>query len=123
MNRNDVCILLKDSYETDSMGQRIAKTTPRMVYCEISSVTGTEWFSGSQNGIRPELRVTLFRYEYQGEETVNIGGCVDGSEVTGGTNYNVYRTYWKRPELSVGGHITGPEFDELELYLEKRAGS
>lgn len=123
MNRNDVCYLLKDSYTTDSLGQRIATTTARMVYCEISSVTGTEWFSGSQNGIRPELRVTLFRYEYQGEETVNIGGCDDGSGIKGGTNYTVYRTYWKRPELSVGGHLTGPEFDELELYLEKRAGS
>lgn len=123
MNRNDVCYLLKDSYTTDELGQRIASVKARPVYCEISSVTGTEWFSGSQNGIRPELRVTIFRYEYDNEETVNIGGCCNGCGIEGGRNYTVYRTYWKRPELSVGGHITGPEFDELELYLERRAGS
>ena len=123
MNRNDVCILLKDSYTTDTMGQRIPTTEARQVYCEISSVTGTEWFSGSQNGLRPELRVTLFRYEYHGEETVNIGGCIDGQEVTGGTNYTVYRTYFRRPERTPSGLISGPETDELELYLEKRTGS
>ena len=123
MNRNDVCLLIKDHYEIDELGQRIASVTARPVYCEISSVTGTEWFSGGQNGIRPELRVTIFRYEYQGEETVNIGGSCDGSGVSGGTTYTVYRTYFKRPELSVGGHVTGPELDELELYLERRAGS
>lgn len=123
MNRNDVCYLLKDHYEVDELGQRVASVTARPVYCELSSVTGTEWFAGSQNGIRPELRVTIFRYEYEGEETVNIGGSYDGSEVSGGTNYTVYRTYWKRPELSVSGRVTGPENDELELYLERRAGS
>jgi len=123
MNRNDVCILLKDSYSIDSMGQRIPTTEARMVYCEISSVTGTEWFAGAQNGIKPELKLILFRYEYHGEETVNIGGCIDDQNVIGGTNYTVYRTFFRRPELSYGGHIVGREYDELELYLEKRTGS
>lgn len=110
MDRSDVLILLKDSYTVDALGQRIPTVTARQIYCNISSVTGTEWFAGGQNGIRPEYRVIVFRYDYHGEETVNIGGCIDGQEVIGGTYYTVYRTYYR-------------DTDDLELYLERRAGS
>lgn len=109
MDRSDVIILLKDAYTTDSIGQRISTPSARQVYCNISSVTGTEWFSGGQNGIRPEYRVTMFRYDYDDEITVNIGGTI-GAGVTGGTYYTVYRTYIRTD-------------DEIELYLEKRTGS
>jgi len=110
MDRSDVMIVLKDTYSVDSLGQRIPTVSARQIYCNISSVTGTEWFSGGQNGIRPEFRVIVFRYDYHGEETVNIGGCLENGEVTGGSYYTVYRTYFR-------------DTDELELYLEKRTGS
>jgi len=110
MDRSNVIILLKDTYTVDAIGQRIPTVHARQIYCNISSVTGSEWFSGGQNGIRPEYRVTVFAYDYCGEERVNIGGSIDGQEVVGGTDYTIYRTY-KR------------DTDELELYLEKRAGS
>lgn len=110
MDRSDVMLLLKEHYEIDELGQRIPRTTARMVYCSITSVTGTEWAAAGQNGIKPEYRVIMFRHDYCGEETVNIGGCVDGCAVIGGTNYTVYRTYFR-------------DTDEMELYLEKRAGS
>lgn len=110
MDRSDVIYLLKDIYTVDSMGQRIPETTARAVFCNVSSVTGTEWFSGGQNGIRPEYRVTMFRWDYRGEETVNVGGDLQNGSLTGGTNYTVYRTYHRDKDL-------------LELYLEKRTGS
>ena len=110
MDRSDVIILLKDFYEVDSLGQRIPKTKAHQVYCSITSVTGSEWYAGANNGIRPEYRIVMFRYDYHGEETVNIGGTINGCEVCGGTNYTVYRTYYR-------------DTDEMELYLEKRTGS
>lgn len=110
MDRSDVIILIHEQYETDAMGQRVPVQHSHEVFCNVSSVTGTEWFSGGQNGIRPEYRVTMFAPDYHGEEVVNIGGCIDNCEVSGGINYTVYRTYYRNT-------------DELELYLERRTGS
>ena len=110
MDRSDVIYLVKDTYTINSIGQRVPQKSARMVYCNISSVTGTEWFQGGQNGLKPEYRLTMFRHDYENEEVVNIGGDLIGDEVTGGTFYTVYRTYERKN-------------DELELYVEKRAGS
>lgn len=107
---DDVIILIKDCYTVDAMGQRVASTQAREVFCTVSSVTGTEWASGSQNGIRPEYRVVMFRFDYHDEKTVNMGGELTGWGVVGGTDYTVYRTYRR-------------DTDQIELYLEKRAGS
>jgi len=52
----------------------------------------------------------MFRHDYEGETTVNIGGTLEGETVKGGTEYTVYRTYNR-------------DLDELELYLERRTGS
>lgn len=110
MDRSDVIILIHEQYETDAMGQRVPAQHAHEVFCNVSSVTGTEWFSGGQNGIRPEYRVVMFRHDYEGETTVNIGGTLEGETVKDGTEYTVYRTYNR-------------DLDELELYLEKRTGS
>lgn len=110
MDRSDVIYLLHDTYTPDAIGERIPTTVARRVFCNVSSVTGTEWFTGAQNGIRPEYRVVMFRHDYNGETTVNIGGTLTDGELSGGTDYTVYRTYNR-------------DLDELELYLERRTGS
>ena len=110
MDRSDVIYLIHDTYTTDSVGQFIGTKSARMVYCNISSVTGTEWFAGWQNGLKPEYRLVMFRHDYQGEEVVNIGGTLLGDDVTGGEFYSVYRTYERKN-------------DELELYVERRTGT
>lgn len=110
MDRSDVIYLLHDTYTPDAIGERIPTTVARRVFCNVSSVTGTEWFSGGQNGIRPEYRVVMFRHDYEGETAVNIGGTLEGETVKDGTEYTVYRTYNR-------------DLDELELYLERRTGS
>ena len=110
MDRSDVIYLLNDSYTVDEKGQRIPTTVARPVYCNVSSVTGAEWFTGAQNGLRPEYRVVMFRFDYCGETRVNVGGTPNGGDIEGGTDYTVYRTYNR-------------DLDEIELYLEKRTGS
>lgn len=110
MDRSDVIILVKDTYMIDPKGQRIPAKVPRTVFCDVSSVTGTEWFSGANNGMRPEYRITMFAYDYDGETEANYGGEIDNGIVLGGIDYTIYRTY-KRAT------------DELELYLERRTGS
>lgn len=123
MDRTDVIYLLHEKFETDELGQRVPKLCARPVYASVMSVTGSEWASGGQNGIRPELCVTMFRFDYQNEEIVNIGGCPDGDGITGGQNYTVYRTYFRPPRKMASGLRQTGSSDDIELYLERRTGS
>ena len=110
MDRSEVIILVKDTLILDQMGQRIPAKVPREVFCNVSSVTGTEWFSGANQGMRPEYRVTMFEYDYDGETEANYGGEINDGILLGGIDYTIYRTF-KRTT------------DELELYLERRTGA
>lgn len=110
MDRSEVIYLVKETFATDAMGQRVPTLSARPVFCNVESVTRSEWYSGGQNGLRPEFRITMFKYDHHGEEIVNIGGTLEGDQVSGGTFYTVYRTYLLTT-------------DELELYVEKRTGS
>ena len=110
MDRSDIIYLIDETYTYDAIGQRVPERKARMVYCQISSVTGSEWFTGGQIGLRPEYRLIIFRHDYSGEEIANIGGELSCGTVEGGTDYTIYRTYERNN-------------DELELYVEKRTGS
>ena len=71
-----------------------------MVYCEATSVSQSEWFEGGRNGLNPEFRFRLFRYDYNGEDTVKYNG----------EYYSIYRTYVDRNEI-------------IDLYVEKKKGA
>lgn len=100
MDRSDVLTLVSKTYTTDAFGvQRVSETT-REVFCDVSNVTRTEWSEGGRLGLNPELRFTMFFYDYAGEDT-----CIYN-----GVRYSIYRTY------------RGQD-DTIELYLERRLGS
>lgn len=99
MDRSHIITLVSESYETDSIGQNIANEYTRDVYCNVRSVSGSEWMEAGRNGIKAAYQVTMFRYDYGGELIVELDG----------ERYAVYRTYVAQGE-------------EIELYLEKKAG-
>lgn len=100
MDRSEVITLVSESRRTDDLGiVRAYDSTERNVFANVQSVTGAEWFEGGRNGLNPELRFTLFKYDYDGEQILKYHGTV----------YQIYRTYERRT-------------DELELYCEKRKG-
>lgn len=99
MDRSDVLTLCVPTFTEDAIGQQIATYTDRDVYCNISSVSGNEWFEAGRNGIKAELKVTMFRYDYEDETECKINGV----------RYGIYRTYIGRD-------------DTIELYLERKAG-
>lgn len=109
MDRSNVAYLIGATYTVDSIGQRTKTESYKKVYCNIRSVSGSEWFAGGQNGINPQYQVTMFKYDYNGELEVNIGGSIVNNVLTGGQRYAVYRTYEGRN-------------DNIELYLERKAG-
>ena len=99
MDRSEVCTLVNVTYTTDAIGQKVKAETLNNVFCNISSVNASEFMEGSRNGLRPELRVSMFRYDYNDELTVIINNV----------RYGVYRTYFTKDDM-------------IELYLERKAG-
>ena len=65
----------------------------------MTSVTSSEWFEGGRNGLNPEYRFRLFRYDYNDEETV----------IYNDTYYSIYRSYVGKDEI-------------IDLYAEKKKG-
>ena len=99
MDRSVAFYLIEDTYSTDSIGQKVATQTRRQAYGRIGSITRAEWNAAGEHGIKPELTLTMFGPDYNGEKTVDLGGRF----------YGVYRTY---QTLN----------DDLELYLEWKVG-
>lgn len=93
--------LISESYDVDALGQRIPVEHCREVFASVSSVSRSEWVSGGKLGLQPELTVTMPKVNYCGEKTVAVD-C---------RRYSVYRSYYRG------------DSDEIELYLEEKAGS
>lgn len=86
-------------YEQDALGQLVTDEATRDVFCNITGVSASEFFEAGRAGIRPELRATLFAFDYNSETVVELEGV----------RYGVYRTYLGKGET-------------VELYLERKAG-
>lgn len=100
MDRSIVISLITETVvESDLHVPQAIQQTERDVFADVTSVTGSEWFEGGRNGIVPEYRMIVFKYDYQGEQLLRYNGTV----------YQIYRTYERRT-------------DELELYCAKRKG-
>lgn len=99
MDRSDVVKLIKVITARDEYGVYQKTEEAREVYCSVDSVTQTEFFEGGRNGLNPEYRITLFRYDYDDESVVEYDG----------KRYGVYRTYHGKD-------------DTLELYVERKGG-
>ena len=101
MDRSEVITLVSYPRTQDANGVwRDSAPVERTVYCQVDSVTRSEFFDGERNGLKPEYRFTMFFAEYLGERTVIYNGVA----------YSVYRTYHART-------------DDLELYVERRTGN
>lgn len=97
---SDVIILINRTWEVDEIGQRVSKETEREVFCEIGSVSRSEWNAAVSNGMKPDFKATISSIEYNGETVLKWRG----------NKYSVYRTYQNF------------DADEVELYCEKQVG-
>ena len=100
MDRSEVINLIKVSYVKDKNGVNRKVETSRQVYCNVGSVTQSEFFQGAQAGLKPEYRFTLFYYDYDNETIAEYKGI----------KYSVYRTYHDKTDL-------------MGLYVQKAAGN
>lgn len=99
MDRSNVMQLITKKYTEDAIAQWIPAETARNVFCNIASVSASEWFEAGRSGMQAALKVTVFEPDYHGEQIA----------VVDGVRYGIYRTYRAKNET-------------LELYLEAKAG-
>lgn len=100
MDKTELIILEAPVYKTDAIGQRVSDgVTHREIFCQVKNVKRSEWAAAAHNGKRAAYCVTVWADEYQGEEVAILNG----------TRYGIYRTY-------------SPNGEDLELYLEQKAG-
>lgn len=95
----DVITLITQTITTDKYGNEEATETERTVYCEVDSISQTEFYAAANTELNPEYKFTIFFGDYEGESLVKFNGA----------RYSVYRTY-----------RTG---DDLELYTERKIGA
>lgn len=100
MDRSDTIKLISSTKTKNKYGVYEETHAAREVFCNVQSVTQSEFFEGGRNGLNPEYRFTMFGPDYQGETIVEYKG----------KTYTVYRTYITRNDM-------------IELYVERRGGT
>lgn len=95
----DVITLITQTITTDKYGNEVATETKKTIFCEVDSISQTEFYAAENTELNPEYRFTVFFGDYDGQSIV----------VFKGSRYSVYRTY-----------RTG---DGLELYTERKIGA
>lgn len=104
MDRSIAFWLAQTAYGTDAIGQKTETYTTRKVYGQSESITRAEWSAAGEMGLKPDLMISMFAGDYQGEKIAVL-------RTPGGQDepYGIYRTYRRKD-------------DRVELYLEYKAG-
>lgn len=100
MDRSSVISLISETKTKNEYGVYQTTTSSRDVFCQVNSVSRSEFFEAGRNGLNPEYEFTMFASDYNGEKVVKYNG----------ETYAVYRTYYGRT-------------DTLELYVERKGGT
>ena len=99
MDRSEVIKLISTTKEQDAYGVWRETESETEVFCQVDSVTRSEFFEGGRSGLNPEYRFTLFAGDYNDERTLEFREKRDG----------VYRVFHGRNDI-------------VELYAERKGG-
>lgn len=100
MDRSNVIYLIKKNAVQQADYTWKDEEIRTEVFCDVRSITQTEWFEAGRNGIEhPAFVFIIYSYEYSEEEIVEYEGQL----------YGVFRTYRGRNE-------------DLELHCEAKGG-
>lgn len=95
-----ICTLILKTMTTDEVGFPVAVDTPYETFCQVDSISRTEFFDAGKAGLTPEYVFTINAVEYNGQSEVEYEG----------KRYTIYRTYYRKND------------DMMELYAEYRSG-
>jgi SPP1 family predicted phage head-tail adaptor len=97
--RDDIINLCSMGITKDEIGNQIPTPSSTEVFCTVESISQSEYFQASQKGLKPQLKITMWEFDYSGETTIEWNT----------KKYTVYRTYLRNDE-------------RIELYLTTKAG-
>jgi len=97
---SDELTLIKDAYTFDDIGNQISSHVKNTVFCDVKSISRSEFYNAATTGLKPSLVFIVHNCEYDNEEKVEYEGNV----------FKVIRTYIKNTE-------------EIELTCEKVLGN
>ena len=100
MDRSDVINLCEVNKAQDDYGQWVESVVRKQVFCQVESVSQSEFFEGGRNGLNPSLKFVVFFADYNNEPIVEYKD----------NTYAVYRTYLRKD-------------DKMELYVERKGGT
>ena len=95
---SDVITLITETFSTDVYGNQKATESTNDVFCEVRSISQSEYFAGGETGHRPVFRFDVFFGDYGNERLVEYNS----------KRYYIYRVY--------------RDNDTCELYAEERGG-
>jgi len=91
--------LITKSYLPDQIGQLIPTEEEKTIFCDVSSVSATEFANAGAMGLKPSYLIRVWTAEYNGADIVEYNS----------KRYSVYRTY----EAQNG---------RTELYIQEDVG-
>ena len=94
----DVLKLIAQTITIDDYGNEVAAESETEVFCEVDSITQSEFYQAANTELNPEYKFTIFFGDYDGQQIVEYNGV----------RYAIYRTYRAN--------------DNLELYAERKIG-
>ncbi|WP_176222085.1 phage head closure protein [Tuberibacillus sp. Marseille-P3662] len=76
MRHNDVIYFLIPETREDELGQKIptGNYNERMVYANQYSISQSEFYNASAQGLKPEKEFEIYSFEYQGEDLLRHEG-------------------------------------------------
>ena len=96
---DDTLKLITETITTDENDYITTTETQKEVFCEVTSVSRSEFFSAQKAGLSPSFTFRVAAVEYEGEKLIEYRG----------ERYRIYRTYLR--------------FDDtIELYAEYKDG-
>ncbi|NMA65320.1 MAG: phage head closure protein [Clostridiaceae bacterium] len=99
MIRNTTVNLIKKTYVSDEIGQQIPTATKKTVFADVEGISQNEFFKAGRTGLKPQYKILIWVFEYNGEAAVELDG----------KKYSVYRTFLRDDE-------------KIELYLTEKLG-
>jgi hypothetical protein len=100
MDRSKTIYLIAETFAPDEYHVMRSTKTEHKVYCQVDSVSLSEWSEGGRYGLNPEYRMRMFAPEYKGEQLLKYNGDI----------YQIYRTYRGRNNT-------------IDLYVQRRQGN
>lgn len=98
---NELTLIQEHTITYDDIGNPIiSEPVESIIFCEVNSITRSEFYNASMAGLKPSIVFKVHSFEYNDETKIKFDN----------KNYKVMRTYSKNTE-------------ELELICEKVVGN